>query len=114
MSQSDVDFRNEPASLEACEKVEAERDAALAQVAALREALREALISVDPLQDQPPAWWDEGMLTLADTAAAAAVHDERVRLAERQRIAEAVRGLPSFDDAVDRPAVLAIVEAPDA
>ncbi len=48
---------------------------------------------------------------LTDTAAAAEAHDERVRLAERQRIAEAVAELPSFDDAVERAAVLDIVGA---
>ncbi len=34
---------------------------------------------------------------------------ERIRRAERKRIAKAVAELPSFDDAVDRAAVLAIV-----
>ncbi len=94
-----------------------ERDAALAQVAALRTWINN--------ECRPHARWvreghnwcmsesdrERGRLLLADTAAAAEVHDERVRLAERQRIAEAVAELPSFDDAVERAAVLDIVGA---
>lgn len=82
------------------EALEAERDAALAQVAALREALEPCSVAAmqragigEPGQDQYVAHQAAYLAaqTLADTASAAAARDQRILAEERERIVDAIR-----------------------
>lgn len=100
----------------------AERDAALARaeraeaaVATLRERVGHDDDCDAGLDDANECTCPSGPV-LSDTEAAATATIERIRQAERERIAEAVMAADTIDGRIDRAAVLALVqpEASDA